>query len=87
VNIALERAEKIAAEVIKRLSPYCAQIQVAGSVRRKKPWVKDVDLVLVPSDPWNVQREIMVMGQVKMSGAKIMRVTVMDIQIDGSVSF
>lgn len=80
----LERAQKIAREVIKRLSPYCARerIEVVGSVRRKKPSVKDIDIVLIPSDLWNLHHEIKGMGQVRMSGNKIMRVMVGSVQVD-----
>ena len=88
-KIALERAEKIAEAVVKRLSPYCKKkadgapyIEVAGSVRRKKPQVRDIDFVLVPSDPWNLHHEIGGMGQVRMSGMKIMRVMVGSVQVD-----
>ncbi len=78
----LERAQRIAEAVIKRLSPYCQRIEVAGSVRRKKPSVKDIDFVLIPSDLWNLQHEIKGMGQVRMSGLKIMRVMVGIVQVD-----
>ncbi|MBA7511356.1 DNA polymerase/3'-5' exonuclease PolX [subsurface metagenome] len=80
--IALERAQKIADEVVKLLSPYCKRIEVAGSVRRRKPWVNDVDLVVVPHDLWNLHHEIMGLGTMKMSGSKIMRVMVGDVQVD-----
>jgi len=78
----LERAQRIAGEVVKRLSPYCSRIEVAGSVRRKVPDPKDIDFVLIPSDLWNLQHEIMGMGQVRMSGMKIMRVMAGSAQID-----
>jgi len=78
----LERAKSIAAEVIKRLSPYCERIEVAGSVRRGKPIVRDIDLVLIPSDLWNLHHAIMELGQLKMSGKKIMRVMVGSSQVD-----
>lgn len=78
----LERAQKIAAEVIKRLSPYCQKIEVAGSVRRQKPTVRDIDLVLIPKDLWNLHSELMELGQLKMSGKKIMRVMVGSTQVD-----
>lgn len=81
-KISLERAEKIAEAVVKRLRPYCKRIEVAGSVRRKKPWVNDVDLVLIPSDLWNLHHEIMGLGQMRMSGSKIMRVMVGSTQVD-----
>ncbi len=81
-KIALERAEKVAGEVVKRLSPHCKKIEVAGSIRRRKSWVQDIDLVLIPSDLWGLHREISGLGQVRMSGMKIMRVMVGDIQVD-----
>ncbi len=55
----LERAQRVAREVIERLSPYCQKIEVAGSVRRKKPTVNDIDFVLIPSDLWKLHHEIM----------------------------
>lgn len=80
--IDLDRAQGIAGEVVKRLSPYCRRIEVAGSVRRRKPQVNDIDFVLIPSDLWNLHHEIMGMGQVRMSGNKIMRVMAGTVQID-----
>ena len=80
--IALERAQRTAEAVVKRLSPYCKKIAVAGSVRRKKPWVNDIDLVLIPNDLWDFHNELMKLGSLKMSGKKILRVMVGSIQID-----
>ena len=93
MNMELERGQKMAAEVIKRLSPYCQTtvrpgnkvrhwIEVAGSIRRKKPFVNDIDLVLIPTDLWNLHTELMKLGQLKMSGQKIIRVMVGNTQID-----
>ena len=78
----LERARKIADAVVKRLSPYCQRIEIAGSIRRRKPWVKDVDLVLIPKGLWNLHGELMKLGQIKMSGKKIMRVMLGSTQVD-----
>ncbi|MBA7654345.1 hypothetical protein ES703_62222 [subsurface metagenome] len=78
----LERAQKIADGVLWRLAPYCKKIEVAGSIRRRKDQVNDIDLVLIPSDLWNLQHQIMGMGQVRMSGSKIMRVMVNSTQVD-----
>ena len=78
----LERAQKIAAAVVKRLSPYCRRIEVAGSIRRRKPQVNDIDLVLIPNDLRTLHHEIMGLGKVRMSGMKIMRVMVGNVQVD-----
>ena len=81
-KMALERAEKIAESVVKRLSPYCKKIEVAGSIRRRKPWVNDIDLVLVPSDPWNLTHGIMGLGPSTAAGDKLKRVKFDDVQVD-----
>ncbi len=41
---ALEIAEKVKA----LLSPHCDRIEIAGSIRRKKSWVKDIEIVAIP---------------------------------------
>lgn len=81
-KIILERAQKVADTVIKRLRPYCQRIEVAGSIRRQKAWVNDIDLVLIPSDPWGFHNEAMRLGTTKMSGNKIWRVMLGSIKID-----
>ena len=80
--IELERARGIAQEVVKRLKPYCKRIEIAGSIRRKKHQVNDIDLVLIPNDLWNLHHEIIRLGQVKMSGSKIMRISAGNTQVD-----
>jgi DNA polymerase (family 10) len=44
----LDFAEKCAVRIVAWLTPYCDQIAVAGSIRRRRPLVNDVDIVLVP---------------------------------------
>ena len=81
----LERAQKIADEVIKRLSPYCQKIEVAGSVRRRKPFPRDIDIVLIPSDPWNLEGEVLGLSrpvQPKLSGDKLKRFNYNGVQVD-----
>lgn len=38
----------IAQELVERLRPACTRIEIAGSVRRGKPEVKDIEIVAVP---------------------------------------
>lgn len=81
----LQRAEKIAGEVIKRLSPYCQRIEVAGSVRRQKPTPRDIDFVLIPSDLWNLECEVLSLArpfQPKVSGEKLKRFIFNGTQVD-----
>lgn len=44
----LAKAEKIAHKYVDLLSPFCERIEIAGSVRRKKPEVKDIEIVCIP---------------------------------------
>ena len=78
----LEKAKIIADEVVKQLSPYCEKIEVAGSIRRQKPFINDIDLVLIASDRWNLDSVLMRMGKYKMAGMKITRVEMDSIPLD-----
>lgn len=44
----LERATVIAHKIVAALQPLCERIEIAGSVRRARPEVNDIDLVLLP---------------------------------------
>ncbi len=46
--IQLAHAQTIAQDLINLLNPFCDRIEVAGSVRRKKNIVKDIELVIIP---------------------------------------
>jgi len=78
----LERAKAIADEVVKRLGPYCSRIQVAGSIRRKSPNPKDIDIVLIPSDLWSLSAEVKGLGRAQISGNKLKRINHNGVQVD-----
>lgn len=48
-NKALEIAEKTKT----LLAPFCERIEIAGSIRRKKPIVKDIEIVAIPK-PYDI---------------------------------
>jgi DNA polymerase (family 10) len=62
IGITLAEGKKVADMVIARLSPFCERIQVAGSIRRERPRVNDVDIVLIPNDFWGLAGEMRTMG-------------------------
>ena len=39
---------QIAQEVLEQLRPHCYRCEIAGSIRRRKPQVKDIDIVAIP---------------------------------------
>lgn len=55
-------ALKVAEALVEHLRPGCVRIEVAGSVRRGKPEVKDIELVCVP-DLTPVKRAPLAFGQ------------------------
>lgn len=44
----LKQAKDIALAIYKQLEPHCLKIDIAGSVRREKPEVKDIEIVCQP---------------------------------------
>lgn len=44
----LARAEQIARTLADEMSPHCARIEIAGSIRRRVEEVKDIEIVAVP---------------------------------------
>lgn len=47
-RITYTRAEAIAADITALLWPFVEQIEIAGSIRRRKPVVSDIELVCIP---------------------------------------
>ena len=46
-------AYAIALRILKELKPHCERIEIAGSIRRKKTFVKDIEIVAIPK-PYEV---------------------------------
>lgn len=72
----LEEAKLVAERVKETLTPYCERIEIAGSIRRAKPTVNDIDIVLIekPEAALMMSSLLFSMGIVKVSGPEIKRV-------------
>lgn len=46
----LAKAQAYAEKIAETLAPFCEQIEIAGSIRRRRPEVNDIDLVILPTD-------------------------------------
>lgn len=46
--MSLRQARAVATEMIEALRPYCHRVEVAGSIRRGKAWVNDIEIVAIP---------------------------------------
>lgn len=44
----LQLAKSIAYKTVQILRPHCHRIEIAGSIRRQKPNVKDIEIVAIP---------------------------------------
>lgn len=48
IKFPLSFMEELAKDLMKRLQPFCNKIEIAGSIRRQKKLVKDIELVIIP---------------------------------------
>jgi DNA polymerase/3'-5' exonuclease PolX len=69
----LEHAIEIAATVYTKLEPHCSKLEIAGSIRRKKSFVRDIDIVCIPSNQGQFLYALQQLGKIKMGGQKLIR--------------
>lgn len=69
----LEEAKRIAERVKSTLTPYCDRIEIAGSIRRGKPIVHDIDIVLIekPEAALTINYALSHIGTIAKDGPKI----------------
>ena len=46
----LDKAAKYADTIVSELKPFCDRIEVVGSIRRRRPFVHDIDIVVISRD-------------------------------------
>ncbi len=73
----LNKAELIANDLVYILRPLCVpdRIVVAGSIRRRRPVPRDIDLVCQPVDFMKFSSALMKLGDLRLAGKKIMSLT------------
>jgi len=79
----LRDAEALVTRVLAVVGPYCERVQVAGSVRRKRPEVHDIDIVLIPK-PLHLASIVKALDPEKalLQGPKLTRLLVEGVQVD-----
>ena len=80
--LTIQKAKALSDETIKRLEPYCQKIQVAGSIRREKPTVHDIDIVLIVSDMESIHKELANLGEFRKDGPKLKCVVYKGVLVD-----
>ena len=83
----LEKAKQIGNEVLEKIRPYIDQGEIAGSIRRNKQEVHDIDLVIelkrVFMSLTDIKKILRDYGRVVLDGEKLVRVLTKDnVQID-----
>lgn len=81
----LTEAQEKGEEILKQLEPFIARGQLAGSIRRKKTIVRDIDIVieLKPDNLDNLKKYLEETGILKLKGKKLIRfITNDNIQVD-----
>jgi DNA polymerase (family 10) len=48
--VILALAQRLAEHIAAELQPYCSRLEIAGSIRRRRPEVGDIDLVCIPKN-------------------------------------
>jgi DNA polymerase (family 10) len=82
----LAYAQKLAQDIVEQIRPHCERIEVAGSIRRKKSEVRDIDIVLIPKPLlWHriiatLQRKME--AEVVKRGDNIAQLTIKDVNVD-----
>lgn len=71
----LDEAKPIANHIKNQLTPYCERIEIAGSIRREKPIVHDIDMVLIekPESALIIPSLLATIGTITLNGSKIKR--------------
>ena len=78
----LEEAKTIADKFISEIKEFCERIEIAGSIRRKKLEVNDIDIVLIPKLREHLIQKIRKISRVEAQGKKLMRAEYSGIQVD-----
>jgi len=60
-----EEAKKTAEKYLNILKLFCQRIEIAGSIRREKPEVKDIEIVCIPQDLTGFSAEVNKLQKVK----------------------
>ena len=81
----LDEAIKKGVQILRKISPFIARGQLAGSIRRKKLIVRDIDIVveLKPNHLDKLKKCLAEIGKIKLKGDKLIRfITTDNVQVD-----
>jgi DNA polymerase/3'-5' exonuclease PolX len=47
-RMSLPQAQRLAEKIVTEIRPFCERVEIAGSIRRRKPTVGDIEIVCIP---------------------------------------
>ena len=78
----LQQAKTIADNFVSEIKEFCERIEIAGSIRRNKPEVNDIDIILIPKLREHLIQKIRKVSNVEVQGKKLMRAEYSGVQVD-----
>ena len=78
----LEDAKTIADKFVLQIKEFCKRIEIVGSIRRKKPEVNDIDILLMPKSKEQLIQKIKKISDVEVQGKKLIRAEYFGMQLD-----
>jgi DNA polymerase (family 10) len=78
----LQQAKTIADNFVSEIKEFCERIEIAGSIRRNKPEVNDIDIILIPKLREHLIQKIRKISNVEVQGKKLMRAEYSGVQVD-----
>ncbi len=73
----LAEAKALAERMVDAVRPHCLKVAIAGSIRRERPAVHDIDIVAIPTNQGQFLGALTQFGRVK-GGEKILQVIMPD---------
>ena len=75
MNLPLVRAKAYAEKIVRELKPFCSRIEIAGSIRRRRPICHDIDIVCIPVDGAGLEARVLAAAAVRhCCGEQVFRV-------------
>lgn len=56
--LSLREATILARLIVEKLRPFCDRIEIAGSIRRQKAWVNDIEILSIPKSERREREEL-----------------------------
>ncbi len=78
----LKQAWALAQEIVDQLALCCERIEVAGSIRRQRPFPRDVDIVLIPRSQGQLASALQSLGESRLGGQKLAERVYKGVQVD-----